>query len=152
MKKRLFSLKGEQMRTTSKQAYKEIIDDGTLSKRQEEVYKIVYQYGPISGRKIDTMVKGGWKRLSELERMKVIRPEKAPRDEITGKHAILWVVTGNAPIKAPRPEIMSRKDLQAELLKYQWKCAEAYDNGYRQAIRDILNNSVPAEMVEAFNA
>lgn len=75
---------------TSIKAFKEI--KGTLGSLQNEIVKVLNQYGAMTGRELDSYLShpGAWKRLSELKRMgKVIEIGKRPC-KITGRLAYLW--------------------------------------------------------------
>lgn len=80
------------MRDTSIKAFHEI--KGTLGSLQQEIVKVLNEYGAMTGRELDTYLNhpGAWKRLSELRRMgKVIEIGKRAC-KITGRTAYLWAV------------------------------------------------------------
>lgn len=90
------------MKTTSIEAYWEILDDGSLSNMQREVAREIARLGSATGRELDEALKSmsAHKRLSELMTMGVIyvkeaRLENATRiklgmDPVVRKADVMW--------------------------------------------------------------
>ena len=128
------------MKQTSLNAYYEIKNDGTLTKLQQKVYEAIKHYGPLTGRQLDKMVKGGWKRLSELCTIGVIdiMPDRA-YDPETKKMVNLYCVTGQMPLtKNPSKRRPSYKSLQllVEKCKNGSDASKLYAKAYEQGYKD----------------
>lgn len=105
------------LRQTSLEAYRHIESEGLLSRVRFEVYSILFHHGPLTMADIHKRlskgrsVSGGTytSRLSELERMGVIREVKRVKCPITGRTATLWDVTSSLPIKFEKPKKLKCK-------------------------------------------
>lgn len=129
------------MRSTSIAAYHKSVEDGTITKRQREVYNYIKLSGPISGRSLGKAIPGAWKRLSELKAMGLVTDHKTTKDFVTGKIVHLWEVSNQSVISIPpQPKRKPYKELEAEnrrltemLTEALYRSSAAYDMGYRQA-------------------
>lgn len=72
----------------------------TLADREQAVLKVIKEYGPINGRKIDVLVNGGHKRISNLLETGVIDLAYNGMDHQTGKITSYYIATGKKPTKA----------------------------------------------------
>lgn len=95
------------IRETSKKSYREIKENGLLSRRRFQVYKTVYKYGPMTGGEIFERLKIGRAnsnisaRLNELRKMGVVKEVGNKICESTSMTVILWDATSNLPSKLP---------------------------------------------------
>lgn len=88
-------------RQTSKAAYQAIMSNGTLSQRRRDVYDILYKYGPLSASEVcqhlslprDSISP----RLSELQRLSIVKEFGTKSCGITGQTVTAWDVTGTLP-------------------------------------------------------
>ena len=82
------------MRTTSLEAYKHLVDSGTLSQRRWEAFQILFVYGPATGNEVAAhgCRPGLWKRLSELARLGLVREVGTKKCSITGEEVTAWDV------------------------------------------------------------
>ena len=80
------------MRRTSREAFQEIRDDGTLGERQRLALEIIRRHGPMTGNELCHQARspGLWKRCSELEKLGLVREDGSRPCRITGRKAILW--------------------------------------------------------------
>lgn len=101
---------------TSAQTYYDILQSGELGDRQRTVLKLLIEKGPMTGSEINEKLAShsGHKRLSELEKMGVIRAGPSRLCSVTKREAIAWEVTGRMPSPAPKsPDATpSRKTLE----------------------------------------
>jgi len=88
-------------RQTSKSAYEAIMRNGTLSQRRRDVYEVLYKEGPLSASEVCTKLglprDSVSPRLSELQRLSVVREFGTKSCGITGQTVVAWDVTGNLP-------------------------------------------------------
>lgn len=96
-------------RQTSIDSYKEIVADGTLSKRQLQVYKALYVGGPMTQRETEIAIFGKLghsitPRFAELERSGAIRTPRKRVCKITKRTVHEWEITGSKPLKFDRPK------------------------------------------------
>lgn len=100
-------------RETSIEAYREIERSGLLSLRRWQVYKIVFENGPMTGLQVIKKFREEARvfsnsgtvntRLSELRDRKVVREIGKTVCPVSGRVAILWDVTKALPIKFEKP-------------------------------------------------
>lgn len=99
------------IRDTSIQTYREITENGLLSKRRFDVYDVLFHHGPLTQTEVHAIVAKNTKisirsitpRFSELERMGVIREVDRKICSVTGRQCIRWDVTSKLPIKFDKP-------------------------------------------------
>ncbi len=77
---------------TSLDAYAHLVVSGILSERRLEAWLALEQWGPMTARELDDQVKrrGLWKRLSELQRMGLVKERTVRLCRITHHSAIVW--------------------------------------------------------------
>lgn len=88
-------------RQTSKSAYESIMRNGTLSQRRRDVYQVLYKEGPLSASEVCTRLglprDSVSPRLSELQRLSIVREFGTKTCSITGQTVVAWDVTGSLP-------------------------------------------------------
>lgn len=79
-------------RHTSKVAFREIKEDGTLGSLQRLAFDTLRRHGPLTGQELGALsgAPGIWKRLSELERRRLIKGDGTRKCRVTGRMAIVW--------------------------------------------------------------
>lgn len=96
---------------TSRRAFHEITDDGTLGDQQERVRAhLAASPAAITANELNQQLggKGFHKRLSELERVGVVRRAGERACTITGRVCAVWVATGETPRALPATEPADR--------------------------------------------
>lgn len=100
---------------TSALTYYNILLSGELGDRQRTVLKLLIDSGPLTGSEVNEALNShsGHKRLSELEKMGVIRAGPSRVCKVTQREAIQWEVTGRMPTPIPKGQdsTPSRKTL-----------------------------------------
>lgn len=101
------------IRQTSIDTYKQIKDEGLLSRRRMQVYEVLFKHGPLTGGQVAAKVKalyGQWghsetirNRITELRDLGTVSEIKTVACPITGRNSILWDVTKNLPKQLPKP-------------------------------------------------
>lgn len=122
-------------RTTSAAAYKTIRDNGLLSRRRWQVYKILYKFGPLTGNEIAVIFKKNFMpatrvqnqlsmttRLAELRELGAVREIGKRICSVSGMTVILWDVTDCLPSKKDRKKeslnkVRTARDRYMKLLK-----------------------------------
>lgn len=108
-------------RRTSIYAYREIEENGLLSKRRFQVYSTLYRIGPATAAEIATAIPGeksssvGFNvhaRLCELKRMGCVDELGERSCNITGNNVILWDVNESLPRKLETKTTETRKQLE----------------------------------------
>ncbi len=95
------------VRDTSIAVYRQIKEEGLLSKRRLQVYEIVFEHGPMTAKQLCRIVypnsagnfTGLQARLPELCEMGVLREVGKTTCQYTGREIYLWDVTSKLPIK-----------------------------------------------------
>ncbi len=110
------------VRDTSIEAYREIRDNGLLSRKRLEVYDILYRHGPLTGAQVSKRSAGHSavsetvrNRITELRDMGAVTECGTVDCPITGKRVILWDVTANLPTALPTKK--TKKDKIEEAIK-----------------------------------
>lgn len=87
------------MRSTSLQAYADLVTSGALNQKQRAVWAVLHLDGPKTGRELDRTLntQDAHKRLSELERAGVVEEMHKTTCSVTGKKAVLWRITEKDP-------------------------------------------------------
>jgi len=121
------------IRKTSLRAYNEITLNGSLTRRRMEVYKLLYEYGPLtSGELFSIMtglnlgqnaIKNADRRLPELRDMGVAAEVGEKVCELSGKKVILWDVTDGLP--NPLPKKKTKTEIAVEDALYRERIAIA---------------------------
>ena len=128
-------------RDTGSEAYRNILQSGLLGKRQQQIYDILYRFGPLSSNEIWAKLKeeqgvmlashGAGSRLSELREMGCVSEVGDICDPITKMRVTQWDITGRMPTKlAPKP----KKDEQIAQLKTRVAELEAEVAGLKAAM------------------
>lgn len=103
------------MRRTSTDTYKQIKEEGLLSRMRWRVYSALFHDGPATAGELD--VQGMSRnnvatRMTELRELGVVRESGERACGSTGRNVILWRVSGRLPAKRDTGKrAVSRKDL-----------------------------------------
>lgn len=100
------------IRETSREAYRQIKNEGLLSRVKFEVYKVVCKFGPLTAAEVHKILSRGvsdsggtyTSRLSELRDIGVIRELPKVPCPLTGRMAYQWEDTGKLPVKWEKPK------------------------------------------------
>ncbi len=130
------------MRETSVEAYINVVESGVLGRSQEKVYRILYEHGPMSG--ADLAAYGGvtpsgstlFKRVSELERLGIVRCMGIRSNGKTGRAEMLWGVTTE---KATGPARIHRS---RKVLQENEACAKIADDWSAEAVARCIRRRV----------
>ena len=111
------------MRTTSREAFDFILATGILPKQRAMVYKAVFAFGPITGRELNRDLAGPsyHKRLSELERLGVIREDGVKKCGVTGRNAVAWIIEDSPPQMREKEGAVGKSGLET---MFAWACAQ----------------------------
>jgi uncharacterized protein YwgA len=134
------------IRDTSIEVYHEIEANGLLSKKRLEVYKILYESGPLTGAQVsrmhgniygaNTVSETVRNRITELFDMGVVQEVSKGPCPITEREVIFWDVTKNLPVKVKRQTFKERKkEVMGEIITL----GEKIPMGYKQDLRDIYH-------------
>lgn len=95
------------MRMTSIEAYREIEAKGLLSLRRWEIYRILFEHGPLTASEVAIRMPGEspprgrvgnvGARLTEMRSMGVVAEIGTARCPISGRNVIRWEVTATLP-------------------------------------------------------
>ncbi len=132
-----------QVRSTSREAYQAVKDDGTLSKRLKEAYSIFHSDGPLTGQELNSKMlgDGAWKLCSPLKKADLIEEVDKVKCKVTGRSAYAWDVTGRKP-KIIRKSITKEFKIdssKSEIKKLIIYLADGGSRVTRKAIVDRLN-------------
>lgn len=96
------------IRQTSIEVYKQIEAEGLLSKRRFEIYRCVFNNGPLTqmeaARFTGLLDHSVTPRFAELERQGVITTVGERKCSITGRRVLIWDVTDRLPSKFEKPK------------------------------------------------
>ncbi len=122
----------QRVRDTSLATYRAIQQQGLLSRMRWVVYNTLFSHGPLTSRELDHRLSAGGKsedrpsyhkRLSELERLGVIRTVGKRPCGITGRTVYAWDVTSQLPVqqavKVRQPTSTEFVDAADEILELQ---------------------------------
>lgn len=92
------------IRQTSIDIYRQIESEGLLSKRRFEVYKVLFDHGPLTAtetaRRIPNVMDHSISpRFAELLKHGVVREAGLRKCPVTGRNCIVWAVTNRLPIR-----------------------------------------------------
>jgi hypothetical protein len=117
-------------RQTSSEAYRYLIENDILGKRQLEVYTTLYRYGALTANEVFNLIKTTTNRnfrfdsntrarFTELRNMDLIEEMGTRVCSITGRKVILWQVTNRMPKKLTKSieEEIARLDLKIAKLQ-----------------------------------
>jgi hypothetical protein len=131
-------------RQTSIEVYREIKENGLLSKRRQEVFEVLFKHGPMtSGEafyimnvyKPDGALTQSRARFTELRNLGVIKENGTKKCNVTGKCAIVWEVTNNVPKNVPKNKTI---DLKYKLNAIDFKINELFEK--RKSIINKINS------------
>jgi len=116
------------IRDTSIGSYREIEDNGLLSRARFIIYEILFSDGPLTAGEIFTILKdeGGphsvvkgsvCARLTELRRSGVVREVSKRICSTTGMTAIVWDVTSKLPTKFKKSYREELKEVENKIRK-----------------------------------
>jgi hypothetical protein len=119
------------IQATSARAYREIAASPILSRMQREVYKALADLGASTAREIGQHTSPGadrdiTSRLSELCRMGAVSRMEERRCTVSGRLALVWVVTGEHPIPLKKPKRFNFKLISREGYALAQQFAEAH--------------------------
>jgi hypothetical protein len=107
------------VRETSAAAYKALVEDGALGRMQRRVYAVLYDAGPMTANEINRaclqegeVAPSYHKRLSELERLGVVRRVGIRKCNVSGNDCDAWDVTSSLPT-ARKPNIQRTHTIYA---------------------------------------
>lgn len=99
----------KRVRETSIEAFRTIEENGLLSKRRLQVYKLLFDHGPATGAQVARAYNAAFgrtsasetirNRITELRDMGCVKEVGIVLDEQTGMKVTLWDVTRNLPTK-----------------------------------------------------
>ncbi len=101
------------VREISVEAFRQIIDEGLLSRRRMEIYTALFFHGPCAASELVRHIPGGRSnptqsnvhaRLGELRDLGVVRELDPVRCPSTGRMVIAWQTTGALPSKRSKPK------------------------------------------------
>jgi len=107
-------------RQTSIDAYDAVKRSGWVNKSRMAVYDVIFHRGPLTQSEIEAEialttgrknVTSFHKRVSELEKLKLVYPALTRPCRVTGRNAIAWDVTSNGPTQPP-PHVSWRKKFE----------------------------------------
>jgi hypothetical protein len=75
------------------------MESGLVGKRQKQVYSFVYENGPCTAESVSSVIPGGWKRLSELEVMGLVKQVDRKGFGKSRTRVVRWDVTGETEIR-----------------------------------------------------
>ena len=111
-------------RATSLIAWESLKRSNELSKKQWAVYDMLFRHGPLSAREVNSMIAPGHtsvgyhKRLSELQRMGLVREAGVRRCQYSGRQVIKWDVTSSERVQElPKRRRRSRRPLVDRILE-----------------------------------
>ena len=110
------------IRNTSIETYKQIQNEGLLSKRRFQVYNVLYNNGPLTGAQVAVRVKklyGSWgqsetirNRITELRDAGVVTELNEVICPVSGRKVILWATNNNLPSKAIKKHLTKNEIIE----------------------------------------
>jgi len=129
-------------RETSKAAYQAIMSNGTLSQRRRDVYDILYKYGPLSASEVCQRLSlprdSISPRLSELQRLSIVKEFGTKTCGITGQTVTAWDVTASLPRGSLKAKPRRRWILALNKEKIQVFSARSDAKNYAKKNRSTL--------------
>jgi predicted Zn-ribbon and HTH transcriptional regulator len=129
------------VRDTSMEIYLKILNNGLIGKKQQEVFKILFKYGPLTGAEVANMMavlnqksnvsETVRNRLNELKAMGIVTELPKAPCPVTGNTVYRYDVTSKLPVKPPRK--LSKKEKRASIKK------QLVEVGRTAANKDILD-------------
>jgi len=144
-------------RQTSLEAYDYIISTGVIGKRQRQVYKALYIYGPMTANETYEVLSrqrgkslrfdsNTHARFTELREMGIAQELGTRTCKITGRNCILWDVTAHYPRKRSKRNSLSLKQKLAiakEALTYYSNLDLFEGHIAREALEKITTQKDP---------
>lgn len=96
-------------RQTSVDAYNSLIRNDKIRRIHKIIYDLLYKFGPLTAAEVWFKARTGSRidsfrpRMAELERMRMIEPVGMRKCYVTTHNCMIWDVTENLFIPAPRP-------------------------------------------------
>lgn len=116
-------------RRTSADVYRQIQDEGLLSRSRFRVYKALHEHGPLTGKELNDLLDSdsAHKRLSELRDLGAAVEGDVRECRISGRRSIEWTLTGDLPAtsiqegreQAGGPRSLKRSTLEREVTRLQ---------------------------------
>jgi len=133
------------VRSTSIDAYKKVVDSGLLSKKLIQAFTIIYRFGPITSREANAFYVSAYKAennlnqfralLTHLQNMDVIQTIEKVQCPISKMTVYNFDITGRLPVKEPK---VSLKDKKTNLLKTVDALTPWVGDLGRQYVNDII--------------
>ena len=107
----------KRIKRTSREAYHKIKEMGTLSEMRMRAYTYVRFYGPVTSLELDTLGSKQTKRpslhkrLSELERLGLVKVVGTRKCRVSGNTAEEWDITDHVPDSFTLPRKATRAEL-----------------------------------------
>jgi hypothetical protein len=134
------------VRSTSIDAYKKVVDSGLLSKKLIQAFTIVYRYGPKTSRELNAFYVSAYKAennlnqfralLTHLQNVDVIQTTEKVVCPISQMTVYQFDITGRLPVKEPK---VTMKDKKANLLKTVDALTPWVGDLGRQYVNDIIH-------------
>ncbi|QDP51258.1 MAG: hypothetical protein Unbinned7913contig1002_13 [Prokaryotic dsDNA virus sp.] len=109
------------IRETSMKAYMEIIDSNLLGRRQEEVYKMIANFGPLTEGEVCEFLQrrrnSVTPRICELKKMGVVSEVGRKKCSTSGHYAYLLEISGELPKKKERASLKEQLDEANETIR-----------------------------------
>lgn len=118
--------------TNSINAYRDEKDSGNITKRQQQVVDFLGLVKGATGRQISKAVPGGWKRVSELCDLGLVRVCGNIKDKDTNKTVAVYELTGQQML-LPTPSVKrpSRKELEEKVNDLEYRNSKLYESNCR---------------------
>jgi hypothetical protein len=128
------------VRKTSVEVYRRIEEEGLLSLRRSQVYKVLYEGGPMTGGEVAVKVKamfGAWghsetirNRLTELRDMGCVDEIGEVKCPISGNQVYLYETNNNIPKKLEqKPSKKKQLERQLEIARRSLNRIACWDQG-----------------------
>ena len=113
------------IRETSKEIYNKILKSGLLPKKRQQIYEIIFLYGPMTGSQVAEMYKANYpsnnhsesirNRITELTQQGVVKGVKTGACPITTNTVLWFDVTSKLPVKLQKKA--TKKEKKDEIVK-----------------------------------
>jgi len=115
-------------RQTSIEAYNYLKTSGTLGIRQQEVYDVLFNYGPLTANEVFHHIAKSTNslkiraystntRFAELRNMSLVQEVGKVKCSQSGRNVILWDVTSNMPVKFVRVTTKQKLEKAEKFIK-----------------------------------
>ena len=140
---------------TSKKAYKEIKEDGSLANMEQLALDLIKLYGPLNGRMLDKYMPGGHKRIKALLDRGCIGEAYFANDKVTGKLTAYYMWLSDKPLHKPvsvkKPKYNNDPKALAHLYDKSFESgvraamAWVYAGGEAKVIEDMVQEILEAQ-------